>query len=133
MKVTNVKDHDKSKIESFPYKDKVYEVKSVWVQWLSQAGPPGSPEYGLRFFTVGPKGEIPIHKHLYYQTMYILNGKLIAYSYDSETDRKIDETPIGPNDLVFIPTMEPHGFVNPSDHEDCTFLCCIANVYEEDQ
>jgi mannose-6-phosphate isomerase-like protein (cupin superfamily) len=65
--------------------------------------------------------------------MYILSGRLIAYSYDSDTDQKIDEMPMGSNDAVFIPTMEPHGFINPSDDEDCTFLCCIANVYEEGQ
>jgi len=122
----------KQKIEKFPYKGKDYAVKDVWVQWLSQAGPVESPEYGLRLFTVGPGGEIPIHKHFYFQTMFLLAGELRAYSYDSETDEVVMEKPIKSGEAAFIPTMEPHGFFNPSDTEECTFLCCIANVYEEE-
>jgi len=37
-----------------------------------------------------------------------------------------------PSDLVFIRTMEPHSMKNLSDTETTTFLCCIANVYEEE-
>jgi len=104
----------------------------VWIRWLSQAGPEGAPEYGLRFFTIGPAGSIPIHNHLYYQTMYILSGRLLITSHDKKTDQKTEEKIMGPNDFVFIPTMEPHSMKNLSDQEEVTFLCCIANVYEED-
>ncbi|MGI5836501.1 MAG: cupin domain-containing protein, partial [Chloroflexota bacterium] len=100
--------------------------------WLSQAGPDGAPEYGLRFFTIGPGGEIPIHNHLYYQTMYILSGRLSVVAYDINTDQPVEEKVMGANDFVFVPTMEPHSMKNLSDTEPCTFLCCIANVYEED-
>jgi quercetin dioxygenase-like cupin family protein len=132
MRVSNAKHALNTKIEVYPYKDTKYVVKDVWVRWLSQAGPEDNPEYGLRFFTVGPQGEIPIHKHFFYQTMYILTGSLLVYSYDSDTDEKNQEMTAGPNDVVFIPSMEPHSAYNPSDTEECTFLCCIANVYEEE-
>ncbi|RJX32481.1 MAG: cupin domain-containing protein [Desulfarculus sp.] len=132
MKVTRAQDAVKNKIEKFPYKGKDYAVKDVFIQWLSNAGPAESPEYGLRLFTVGPGGEIPIHKHFYYQTMFILEGRLTGFAFDSETDRKTEEFAIGPHDVAFIPTMEPHGFVNPSDNEACSFLCCIANVYDDE-
>ncbi|MBW2204729.1 MAG: cupin domain-containing protein, partial [Deltaproteobacteria bacterium] len=69
MNVLNLKDTKETKIESFPYKGKPLKVNKVGVRWLSQAGPEDSPEYGLRFFTVGPGGEIPIHNHFYVQTM----------------------------------------------------------------
>jgi quercetin dioxygenase-like cupin family protein len=52
------------------------------MRWLSQAGPEDSVEYGLRYFRIGPNGEIPIHNHLYYQTMYILTGHLKCYQHD---------------------------------------------------
>lgn len=65
----------KTKIQDYPYKGKKYPVKEVGIQWLSQAGLKDSPEYGLRLFTIGPEGEIPIHNHLHYQTMYILTGQ----------------------------------------------------------
>ena len=108
------------------------EVKDVWIRWLSQVGPEGAQEYGLRFFTIGPGGYIPIHNHLYYQTMYILSGRLLVTSYDIKTDEKIEEKIMGPNDLVFVPTMEPHSMKNLSDTENATFLCCIANVYKDE-
>jgi len=132
MIVKNARDMKKSKIETFPYRGKPYEVKNVWVQWLSQAGPKDSPEYGLRFFTIGPGGEIPIHNHFYVQTMYILSGRLSVVAHRPETDEKVEEKIMGPNDFVFVPSMEPHSMRNLSDTEDATFLCCIANVYEDE-
>lgn len=132
MYVINVNDRKDSKIESYPYKGKPLEVKAVWIRWLSQAGPEDSPEYGLRFFTIGPGGYIPIHNHLYHQTMYILKGRLSVMSHDPQTDEVVQEKVMGPNDLVYVPTMEPHSMKNLSDTEDATFLCCIANVYEDE-
>jgi quercetin dioxygenase-like cupin family protein len=121
------------KIEQFPYRGEPLPVKEVWIQWVSQAGPAESPEYGLRVFTVGPGGKIPIHNHLYYQTMYILTGRLLMTSYDIETDTKTEEKEIGPGEVAFIPTMEPHSISNLSKTEAATFLCCIANVYEDEE
>jgi quercetin dioxygenase-like cupin family protein len=132
MIVISVNDRKDTKIETFPYKGKPLEVKEVWIRWLSQAGPEGAPEYGLRFFTIGPGGNIPIHNHFYYQTMYILSGRVLVTSYNVETDEKVEEKVMGPNDIVFVPTMEPHSIKNLSDTENVTFLCCIANVYEDE-
>ena len=130
MIVKNAEGVKKTKIETFPYRGKPYPVKDVWIQWLSQAGPQDSPEYGLRFFTIGPGGEIPIHNHFYVQTMYILSGRLSVVSHHSETDETVEEKRMGPNDFVFVSSMEPHSILNLSDTESATFLCCIANVYE---
>lgn len=131
MYVKNVDDYKDQKIDYFPYKGKQYKVKDTIIRWLSQAGPEGAAEYGLRYFRVGPGGEIPIHNHLYYQTMYILSGKIRVRQHDPKTDQVVEEKILGPNDFVFIPTMEPHSMTNESDKEPCGFLCCIANVYEE--
>ena len=57
---------------------------------------------------------------------------MLVTSYDAETDEKIEEKEMGPYDVVFIPTMEPHSIVNLSDVEKVTFLCCIANVYDDE-
>ncbi len=132
MKVLKVQDATEKKIETFPYRGEHLKVREVTVRWLSQAGPLESPEYGLRFFKIGPGGEIPIHKHLYYQTMFILSGRALCRGHDHETDAPLQEQEVGPGEAVFIPTMEPHSMVNLSDSEDVTFLCCIANVYDED-
>jgi quercetin dioxygenase-like cupin family protein len=130
MIVMNTKDVKKNKIETYPYRGKPYTVKDVWIQWLSQAGPKDSPEYGLRFFTIGPRGEIPIHNHFYIQTMYILSGRLSVVAHDSKTDEKVEEKIVGPGDFVFVPSLDPHSMRNLSETEEATFLCCIATVYE---
>jgi quercetin dioxygenase-like cupin family protein len=132
MEIVNVRDREEKRIESFPYKGKAYKVREVGIRWLSQAGPADSPEYGLRFFRVGPGGEIPVHNHFYIQTMYMLTGRLTACSHDPETGATIREREVGPGDAIFVPSMEPHSMQNHSDTEEATFLCCIANVYEDD-
>lgn len=132
MIVMNVNDRKDSKIETYPYKGEPLKVKDVWIRWLSEAGPKDSPEYGLRFFTIGPRGSIPIHNHFYFQTMYILSGQLLVKSYNAETDEKVEEKIIGANDFIFVPSMEPHSMENLSETENVTFLCCIANVYEDE-
>jgi len=132
MIVKNANDEKDNKIETYPYKGKPLKVKDVWIRWLSQAGPADSPEYGLRFFTIGPGGYIPIHNHFYIQTMYILSGRISVVSHTLESDAPVEERVMGPNDFVFIPSMEPHSMKNLSDTEKATFLCCIANVYPEE-
>jgi quercetin dioxygenase-like cupin family protein len=132
VKLLKALDAEEKKIETFPYKNRPLPVKGVTVRWLSMAGPADSPDYGLRYFTIAPKGEIPIHKHLYYQTMYILSGRAACRAHDPETDEVTAEQVAGPGHAVFIPSMEPHSMANISDSEEVAFLCCIANVYEED-
>ena len=108
MDVLNAMDKEEKKIETFPYKGKPFKVTDVSIRWLSQAGPQDSPEYGLRLFRVGPGGEIPIHNHFYVQTMYMLSGNLSVFSHDPDTDQVTEEKTVGPNDFIFVPTMEPH-------------------------
>jgi quercetin dioxygenase-like cupin family protein len=133
MQVLNWKDCEDVKIEKFPYRGKPYDVKGISVRWLSKAGQDdsGYPEYGLRYFTAQPGGEIPIHNHFYHQTMYIVSGSFECYQYDSETDQVVKKVICNPGDAIFIPSMEPHGMKNLSDTEPGAFLCCICNVYEE--
>jgi quercetin dioxygenase-like cupin family protein len=132
MIVKNADDVQENKIGTYPYKGKPLQVVETWIRWLSQAGPAESPEYGLRFFRIGPGGMIPIHNHFYIQTMYILSGKLSVMSHELETDAVLEEKIMGPNDFVFVPSMEPHSMRNVSESESATFLCCIANVYPDD-
>ena len=132
MIVKNLDDEKDKKIDTFPYKGKPLTVTDVWIRWLSQAGPADSPEYGLRYFTIGPGGSIPIHNHFYVQTMYILSGQISVVSHDLQTDAQVEEKIVGPNDFIFVSSMEPHSMRNLSDTEKATFLCCIANVYPDE-
>jgi quercetin dioxygenase-like cupin family protein len=134
MDVLNFKDREDVKIDKFPYRGKQHDVKGISVRWLSKAGEDemGYPEYGLRYFTAQPGGEIPIHNHFYQQTMYILSGRFECHQYDPETDLSVKSVICGPGDVIYLPSMEPHGMKNISDTEPATFLCCICNVYDKE-
>lgn len=134
MDVLNWQDQEEIIIEKFPYRGKKLPVKGISVRWLSQHGDDGSgyPEYGLRFFTAQPGGQIPIHNHFYHQTMHILSGQFECYQYDPQTDQPVKTVVCGPGTTIYIPSMEPHGMKNLSDTEPATFLCCICNVYDTD-
>ena len=131
MKTKHWRDVPDVKIEEFPYKGKPRPVIGTSVRWLSKSGEDGTgyPEHGLRFFTIQPGGEIPIHNHFYHQTMFILSGEFECYSYDGDSERIIDKQVCEPGVSVYIPSMEPHGMKNVGA-EPATFLCCICNVYE---
>lgn len=120
-------------VGSINYKGQPKEVKDVVVRWLSKEGQDseGSPAYGLRLFTVGPGGVIPIHSHLYMQTMYILTGEFDCFSNDPETDEQTESKICGPGDAVYIPAMEPHGMKNLSSTESGSFLCCICTLEDK--
>ena len=64
--------------------------------------------------------------------MYILTGEFECWSFDPETDEISEKEVCGPGSFIYVPSMEPHGMKNTSDTEEATFLCCIANVYEEE-
>jgi quercetin dioxygenase-like cupin family protein len=123
-----------SPVESITYKGVKQQVRDVSIQWLSQAGQDdqGAPAYGLRLFTVGPGGEIPGHSHAYVQTMYILSGTFECWRLDPVTDEIVERTTVGPHDVIYVPSMEPHGMQNMSKTEAGTFLCCIGNVTDSD-
>jgi quercetin dioxygenase-like cupin family protein len=130
----NWRECEDTKILRFPYKGKQLEVKGISIRWLSKCGDDGTgwPEYGLRFFTAQPGGEIPIHNHFYHQTMYILSGQFECWEFDIETDELVQKKTCGPGDFIYVPSGVPHGMRNVSEDEPATFLCCICNVYEQD-
>ncbi len=133
MEIYNFKDCEDVKIDKFPFKGEKRDVIGTSVRWLSRSGDDGSgyPEYGLRFFTIQPGGEIPIHNHFYHQTMYILSGKAECRQFDMDTEEIVEKKITAHGDFIYIPSLEPHGMKNIGDGQ-LTFLCCIANIYENE-
>lgn len=132
MQIGNALDCEDVPIKQFPYKGKMFPVIRTSIRWLSRHGDDGNgyPEYGLRYFTIQPGGEIPMHNHFYHQTMFILSGKAECLQFDPATERIVQRKVTGPGDFIYIPSLEPHGMKNVGD-TPVAFLCCIANVYEE--
>jgi len=83
------------------------------------------------FFTIQPGGQIPNYNHFYHQTMYIISGEFECWEFDSETDETKQKIGCGPGTSIYISSTEPHGMKNTSDGPS-TFLCCICNVYDND-
>jgi len=132
MEIASFKDCEEVPIEKFPFKGTQRDVKGTSIRWLSRCGDDGTgyPEYGLRYFTIQPGGEIPVHNHFYHQTMYILSGEFECYQYDMESETAVKTVVTGPGDFIYVPSLEPHGMKNVGP-EPGAFLCCIANVYAE--
>jgi len=131
MIIKDFRNCEDSKIEKSPFKGRMLPVKGTSVRWLSKRGDDGNgnPEYGLRYFTIQPGGEIPIHSHFYHQTMYILSGEFECWEFNFETEEVVESCKVTPHNFIYIESMVPHGMKNTSK-EPSTFLCCIANVYE---
>ena len=117
------------KVGTVTYKGRSSDAKGVSVRWLSKVGQDseGTPAYGLRLFTIGPGGKIPIHNHAYVQTMYIVSGQFECWELNADTDEMVSKV-CGPGDMVYVPGMEPHGMRNMSDTEPGQFLCCICTL-----
>ncbi len=133
MIAMSASDVEDVKVGSVSYKGASLDAKQVSVRWLSKTGldSQGGPAYGLRLFTVGPGGVIPIHNHSYVQTMYIVSGQFECWEFSPKTDQIINNKVCGPGDMVYIASMEPHGMRNLSDSEPGTFLCCICTLDAE--
>ena len=133
MKAFAWQDVDGIKVDKIMFLGEPREVKGITIRWLSKAGADanGNPKYGLRHFTAEPGGEIPIHSHAYHQTVYILTGQFECWSGDPENGRITETRICGPGDVVFSPSMDPHGMKNLSDTDPATFLCCIGTIKED--
>ena len=131
MEIINFMECEDVKVEKFPYRGEMNDVLGTSIRWLSKHGDDGHgyPEYGLRYFTIQPGGQIPIHNHFYHQTMYILQGEFECWCFDPETDKLADKSIAKPGDAIYIPSLQPHGMKNLTDGP-ATFLCCICNVYD---
>ncbi len=120
---------EEMKVGSVSYMGQSSEAQGVGVRWLSKVGADseGSPAYGLRLFTIGPGGEIPIHNHAYVQTMYIVSGEFECWELNPDTKEIVTKV-CGPGDMVYVPSLEPHGMRNMSSTVPGQFLCCICTL-----
>lgn len=84
------------------------------VRYLLHAGV-GARRLQLRLFTVEPGGYTPLERHEHEHEVYVLGGRLHVRGGDREVM-------VGPGDVLFIASMEPHQFSNPGE-EPAEFLC----------
>ena len=77
----------------------------------------GARNFHMRHFEVASGGHTPHHQHDYEHEILILRGHGVARS--EQGDRLFQA-----GDVLFVPAMEMHQFVNTGDGP-CEFICLI--------
>ena len=96
----------------------MYGSLGTTIQWLWSKEE--APHFALRRFVIKPGGEIGLHSHVEEHEIFILSGEGTVFN-DSE------EFHIQPEDTLFVPSGEPHGYRNMGE-SDLVFLCIIPNL-----
>ena len=82
----------------------------------------GATTYAMRYFELHPGGKIPVHTHPEEHEIFVLSG----------TAKLLGEKPEGiiakKDDVVFITSMEPHGYDNTNGTEKFRFICVIPLI-----
>ena len=89
-------------------------MKGVTVKYLLHAGV-GAKNIQLRLFTIAVGGETHMETHAHEHEVFILRGKGLFRVGGKEVV-------LGPRDVIFIESYEPHQIVNVGD-EPLQFLC----------
>lgn len=78
----------------------------------------GAKTYAMRRFKIQPGGKIPLHTHPEEHEIFILQGeaKLLG-ALEGKTAKK--------DDVIFVPSDEPHGYDNTEGTEPLIFICVI--------
>jgi len=87
---------------------------NVTVKYLLHKGV-GARNLQLRLFRIDVKGYTPLEKHAHEHEVFILRGKALLRGGNQEIV-------VGPESVIFIPSLEEHQFKNIGD-EPVEFLC----------
>ena len=96
-------------------------IKDLKVRWLISKKD-GAEKFAMRLFEIQPGGYSPLHQHDWEHEVFILEGNGV-------TKDKINEKPFKQGDVLFVPPMEWHQFVN-SGEKPLKFLCLIPSKKE---
>jgi len=90
-------------------------IKDLRVRWLISKKD-GAENFAMRLFEIQPNGHSPLHQHDWEHEVFILEGNGV-------TRDKINEKPFKQGDVIFVPSMEWHQFMNTA--EDTLKLLCL--------
>ncbi|MFX0070796.1 MAG: cupin domain-containing protein [Candidatus Hermodarchaeota archaeon] len=74
--------------------------------------------FATRRFEIKPGGEVGLHDHEEDHHVYVLEGSALFL------DNKGNEFKVNKDDVVYIPSNEPHKIIN-NGNETFTFICVI--------
>ncbi|MDY7033635.1 MAG: cupin domain-containing protein [Thermodesulfobacteriota bacterium] len=91
-------------------------VKNATIQWLISEKQ-GATQFAMRLVTIKKGGSIPLHSHPQVHEQFVLKGRGVLFTKDSEKE-------IGPGDFAFVDADVAHGMRNTGD-EDFEVICCM--------
>ncbi len=84
----------------------------------------GAKTYAMRLFDIKPGGIIPLHEHAEEHEIFVLQGQAkIIGGNDGDIAKK--------DDVVFVPSNQPHGYDNTEGTESFRFICVIPLLDNE--
>lgn len=90
--------------------------QKVTVRWLI-GRQTGAKTYAMRIFEIAPGGIVPLHTHPEEHEIFVLNGKAKIIGELGGIAKK--------DDVVFVPSNEPHGYDNTEGKDIFRFICVI--------
>lgn len=96
--------------------------KKTTIQWLITKED-GAKNFALRRFKIGIGGEIGLHNHKEEHEIYIVSGKGITFTDNTEFEVRAE-------DVLYVPPDIPHGYKN-TGNSDLIFLCIIPLLNKE--
>ena len=96
--------------------------QKVTVRWLV-GRQTGAKTYAMRIFEIAPGGFIPLHTHEEEHQIFVLKGKAKIEGDKPGVAKK--------DDVVFVPSNEPHGYDNKEGTEIFRFICVIPLLNED--
>ena len=91
-------------------------VKNVKLRWLISKKD-GAENFAMRYFEIDKGGYTTFEQHWNEQEMFFLEGEGLLKFKDKKEALK-------PGDVVFVPSMEWHQFINTGE-EVLKFICVI--------
>jgi len=91
-------------------------AKDAQIRWLITKDD-GAKNFTMRLFDVRSGGCTPLHQHDWEHEVFIVSGS-------GELRDKTSAEPFKKGDVIFVPSMEWHQFVNSGD-ELLQFICVI--------
>ncbi len=91
-------------------------IKDVMVRWMISKKD-GAENFAMRLFEIQPEGHTPLHQHDWEHEIFVLEGSGV-------TKNKTDAEAFCQGDVLFVPPMEWHQFVNTSQGT-LKLLCLI--------
>ena len=116
MYVVNFKEREETSVE-------MAESKDVYMRWLVGRRT-GAKTYAMRHFEIKPGGIIPLHSHAEEHEIFVLEGEAKMIGGKEIMVAKKD-------DVVYVPSDEPHGYDNTNGTSSFRFICVIPLLNKE--